>query len=565
MTSEMLEGCVVKNRPGTYVNGIKIDDGGEGRVGGNVLWKPRKCGYVSMTRNHEHARACHLDNPIHVKEVPCLNGKAFEKKLCGAERAVWRDLKKFIEDERVLQKLHDEGRQRKHVTSALLNSDVDEMVRCGVARKCREGEKVYLVNSFSVDELKKKRRRAIHHPATLNDNAPIPCLGLADFGEVKEAVGSGAYRWGVTADLKAWYYQIPLAFEVQKYFGFKNENGETFVLSRLPMGAAFSCGIAHFISSAFASWVCRGLRVKSFVYIDNFFFLADDEEALTIVQSRLRGLEKEMNVEFGEISEVSQVCNFIGFDWDLQERRGKVGEKTLTALAQMEIPTETTWSRREILAFFGKVFGALAPFPSILAKYFFALKFYRRVASEATKSRESLDRKRTIWPSLRQDLASLKLEASTPKWFALSRERSGLFVASDASSGGFGCSVLFPRGAHNWGGAFTKEEAALHINLKEGLAVLKTLKKFDIADGATWAIDNSPLYFALLRGYSASFALNTIVRKIRATHPNTSFVLVPSGANPADVPSRWLRSEESEVLFSGRWFDSSIFRVLPLP
>ncbi len=89
----MLKGCAKpEHHTGTNINGIKLDDG-------NVIWKQRKSGFASMTaRNHGHARACQLENPIRVKKVPCMNTKAFEEKSCGAERAVWRDLKRFIDD-----------------------------------------------------------------------------------------------------------------------------------------------------------------------------------------------------------------------------------------------------------------------------------------------------------------------------------------------------------------------------------------------------------------------------------------------------------------------------------
>ena len=197
-------------------------------------------------------------------------------------------------------------------------------------------------------------------------------------------------------------------------------------------------------------------------------------------------------------------------------------------------------SRRDILTYFGKLFSLLAPFPQLLANSFYVLKFYRRVASEVNKDLSSLDRERVIWPSLTRRLAYLEAVCrSRPYFFAVSTTSTVAIVATDASSSGFGASILFDssRSMRVWGQTWSHDEFGFHINLKEAMAILKTVEKFRICHPVLWLIDNSAVFFALKKGYSASLGLNNLVKKINA-YGHFKFCLVKSKANPADFPSR---------------------------
>jgi hypothetical protein len=93
-----------------------------------------------------------------------------------------------------------------------------------------------------------KTYRLIIEPRDLNDrwkSEGFPYPSLPQIDDVKALVMASEII--TIADLKCYYYQLPLSEEVRNHFGIQLGN-EVFRLTRLPIGACISVFVANTIS-----------------------------------------------------------------------------------------------------------------------------------------------------------------------------------------------------------------------------------------------------------------------------------------------------------------------------
>ena len=160
----------------------------------------------------------------------------------------------------------------------------------------------------------------------------------------------------------------------------------------------------------------------------------------------------------------------------------------------------------------GYFFFASAVLVAPLDKYYFPLKWYRRIAADFARGIASMTKRVNVWSCIRKDLChwAAFLSKNTPAPVF----RTGITPATlytDASETGYGA-VLFINGkVYVSGAAWTGTDVGTHINILEAEALSRALVRFkDVLVGSllTIKIDNTSVIGAMDRGYSSSFAMN---------------------------------------------------------
>jgi len=126
-------------------------------------------------------------------------------------------------------------------------------------------------------------------------------------------------------------------------------------------------------------------------------------------------------------------------------------------------------------------------------------------------------------------------------------------LATDASSVGWGAVLACDGELRFWGGPWSLEDAALHINAKELVALRKGLPALPPSRAAVIVLDSRVAHGVLVRGYAASPELNAVATDIfRIRELDQDWLIwVPSDRNPADAPSR-LDPDAADSVFA-RW------------
>ena len=474
-----------------------------------------------------------FDLPIHVKTLTqTIDLRRFTGILTSEQSRVWDDLKKYFTPEFYAG---TSAEQHRLPTLSLSAMDANDLLAAGVAEPTHSPK--LFCNAFTVNELAKSRRRCIHHPKTINDSTEIPRIRLPNSADLAKL--ATRHECVFAADYTAFYYQFELPPEIRDFFCFTAADGRTLRLTRLPMGVSFACALAHFVSTVIADKVSS--PHTSLTYIDNTIFFGSRVD-LARTRKNFLQLTAFLGVTVGECSDVDESAAFIGYEIDTKTKTLRNSEKTTRKFLDIDVSSITTL--RRALQWFGKVMGLCRIHPEFLAQSFFLLKFYRRLCNKVQQG-AYLDNEITIWPSLAPSVQRLQQALGARRVVHLrDNTEQTTFVASDASDYGFGFSLVRSDTVFHWGRPWSSHERSLHINEKELLAVLLTLRVINPEDSEhfLWILDNTTALATSCRGYSATKSLNDIMASVFREFPHfvqrTRFLWVESAANPSDGPSR---------------------------
>jgi hypothetical protein len=123
-----------------------------------------------------------------------------------------------------------------------------QLLDSGIIEKAERKDILSWCKMFALAEPTKRRYRLIIEPRDLNDrwkSEGFPYPSLPQIDDVKALVMASEII--TIADLKCYYYQLPLSEEVRNHFGIQLGN-EVFRLTRLPIGACISVFVANTIS-----------------------------------------------------------------------------------------------------------------------------------------------------------------------------------------------------------------------------------------------------------------------------------------------------------------------------
>lgn len=329
---------------------------------------------------------------------------------------------------------------------------------------------------------------------------------------------------GATFDLTAGFFQVPLPSS--KLFTFKDTEGNIYGLNKLPMGISTAPELMQIITSTLAgskTAVKPPLTSKAIVdvWIDNVLFSgtkARVREAVTMFKQVSASAGAAIN--WKESKENSSTLDFIGMSFDFENHTIGLSDKNRSKVKSMKFDRIMLMSDLETAA--ARLMYASSIMAVPLSSYYFALKFLRRKLSEVNRETLRRDENLNIPESVLRSLRSWQHDVLANTCRPIPREegRTSYTLWTDASNLGWGA-VLINNSTQQVrvvGARWTDEEAMLHINILEALAVKKALHSFHDLEGSVVQprIDNTSVVATTAKGYSKSEDLNSQIRDIQA-------------------------------------------------
>lgn len=286
--------------------------------------------------------------------------------------------------------------------------------------------------------------------------------------------------------------------------------------------------------------------------VDNARLSSDNYDALARTWLALLDVLASVNITIGESTPPTRVMApyvFLGIHFNHTRRTVSVGPKTMAKLqrAHAALSTNPTalFSARDVAAIYGYCVWGTAVLGAPLHPLYYIGKFIRRLTRRIAGDYNTTA---IVWPCIIDLWINwlLALQATRVVAPPLAENRCKRAVAySDASKTGWGA-VVYAEDDRvlTYGARWTLQEAALHINVLETLAVKKLTHELPrLPNGRHWRIalliDSTTALCWVRKRRSANFIANEIVGDIDVDHVEiTSADYVSTFANHADKKSR---------------------------
>ena len=393
---------------------------------------------------------------------------------------------------------------------------------------------------FLIDEPHKGRSRVIIEPRTLNKawKLHLPHTNLPQLDDVERTLTIGRQQgFVISADLKCFYYQIPLLPQVRRYFGVRI-GSKTFQLKKLPMGASISVYVAQKIAEA----MIRSER-NSIVYIDNFLCIGD---AITHTAAKARAT-------LGMTERTEDTLEYLGLEVSLakgtlrlNQKFGSTHSERLRLLNNKQIALLDIW----------RLLGAALRFTHVmripLALHVNILRLARRTMERVVNG-EPWSTETTLIEEEATDLRELLLEAvqrPTRSFEATgSTTATPWVIFADATPTSMGSAIVKTSDwslAKEGQGSISFYKAAIEerdINAAEARAawwaIETALDEDNHQETIVLLTDNTTVYYALTKGHGrneVNECIAGICRRIGDREIHVGWI--PSNENWADGPSR---------------------------
>ena len=238
------------------------------------------------------------------------------------------------------------------------------------------------MNTFSVVEMAKNRRRAIDHPVEQNNF----CY-QSGYEAKMNLEHTSAYLpalqqpFGCVADITASFYGFELPSGARAYYRVRDSEGNLYEANRLMMGMALSAEIQHIYTCLLAGHpdyvepqhAIMPSASLVHVWIDNIRYCGSRNlvyNARRRLEERMRRARVTMTIE-----PVSDKYEFIGLEWNHTNKTVRVSEKTRAKLPG-SIPDSI--SAGELEQLIGRLIWVAGAYQEPLARHWFCLKWSRR-------------------------------------------------------------------------------------------------------------------------------------------------------------------------------------------
>lgn len=405
--------------------------------------------------------------------------------------------------------------------------------------------------AFSVDETSKQRRRFILWPKMLNDvlgrTSQFSLPSVEQVIQIAAAslrnVPHGATPAVVTADLRAAFFQHEVPEALQRWFVFKVGKGrqtKKLKLLVLAMGFVSSPEIQQRLSKALTRKIPPALglpQVREIIFLDNFAFFGTNHQVAGAAKI-LQALTSRYAVTIGEGPDITNDSFiFLGLQFSLKSKTVAVAQKTIDRLRNITIQKSMHW--RIYCQLMGLLFFCSSVLLTERCHYYYAFKCYRNFCQmpklHARLSSAAFDQL-CQWreSSLLNTPRSLEPRVMNHNWH----------LYTDASDSGFGY-VLFADEVYSDMGTWTPEFSTRPIAVRELYAVLFAARAVQgkrlSCSSVHLHVDNTAVLFALQKGYSPVYELNSLIAQI----PHFgSIAYVQTERNPADPLSRGVPLEQ---------------------
>ena len=361
------------------------------------------------------------------------------------------------------------------------------------------------------------RNRVVGDPNHLNDHIPYEddtkTMDLLSLQEQRSQVRPG--DWAAAADFEVGYNQLALSDAVSNWHGIKAPDGSYWKQNVMTMGFGPNGATMDVLVKMLASTgMPEGVRYST--HIDQARFLHPDKAK---VQQAMDNFRENVRLVGGKLKDEPntntphQLGKWCGLLYDYLLGTTSLPTRAISRLADaVALLNHDSLTIAEVFDAMGYFFFASAVLDAPLDKYYFPLKWYRRIAADFARGVATMTKRVNVWSCIRMDLCHwadfLSKNSPAPVF------RTGITPATlytDASKTGYGA-VLFINGkVYVSGAAWTGTDVGAHINLLEAEALSRALAKFkDVLAGSLLRIkiDNTSVIGAMERGYSSSFAMN---------------------------------------------------------
>ena len=447
--------------------------------------------------------------------------------------------------------------------SDVLGAHADKLCSLGFCTQISETEVRQWGRGFTVKETKEddsgglyERLRFIFHPSTLNECLPFQSgIELNTTSEHIAGVFDG--NFAIVRDLAISYFQVKLSPEASRYYCFRDDEGRVWCMNVMPMGARPSGEIMDMMLKTIAgapgySIDSPPVHVSIQTHIDNLRGVVacheDGARYAAWVDHRAKLVSATFNRDnFG----VHSKGPFCGLEFDYESKTVRALPKTANKMARAEeLMSKTTVSVGEILEITGVLFFLSTCLRIDVAKFYFAMKAYRRVASKVGKGEVSESDPVPLTKTMRKQYQSWIALAKRNTWTTPERPGvdCGYTLYSDASKKGWGMVMIRHRDQQVFsvGGSWSEVGKNHNINTLEAVAILEGLHAFkdEIAGKRILLrVDNTSAAHSVRKAYARAYYLNRVVAKIndvlRAANVSIADVeYIDTTSNVSDAVSR---------------------------
>ncbi|CUG75999.1 unnamed protein product [Bodo saltans] len=419
-------------------------------------------------------------------------------------------------------------------------NDVPRLLASGILTPAPKESVRAWCRVFGLEEAQKGRRRLIVEPRDLNTawQAVYPKCSLPNIADILRLVRSADEL--TQGDMKCYFYQIPLAIEVQPYYGVQIGK-QTYTLTRLPMGATISV----FVANAFATTIHREAvgTAPRLTYLDNLVSAGRNTQ-------HLKNIATKVNATFGTFEE-GTVMDVLGVNVDVARKKVKLAEKFLQKHKSLleEVITANTvpdeWNNAKIWKILGVIFRYVEVARRPLADVFGLLQRIRKVARVLALEEVSWDDKtRGILQADLHQMQKLAVETLRRDEFAVDEDEeteprsTDEVLFTDASTKGLGFVIISSREITVGSWKLPQSEATTPIHELEAEALSRALRVIGKRKRLIILTDNQILFHGLTRGRSNALRVNRAAGDVASNTKTTWVGWLPSEMNWADEPSR---------------------------
>ena len=369
----------------------------------------------------------------------------------------------------------------------------DLLVENGIAQETSQPSEVENI-PFTVVEQKATGLRQRFILWTKESNERLVDDGyVADvpLGHISEYLDSVLLDCASGRDFRTGFYQVEIPHDARKFFSFRSDDGQFFELTRLPMGHSCAPEIMHTLAATIAGHpdyvkpdiAIHDVRVD--VWIDNIRYSGPAKEVKART-TELDGTAMRASATWKQADsfDLSVEYEFLGVQFSHLSKTVVVSKRLQSKITSVDLFLVSASGLESLM---GRLMHASAVSGVSPGRFWFALKFIRRIINKINRGILGLDDAVHVPRSVRLELSRWMVDAVKLRTIKKILHASKLLtVFVDASLEGWGGVVV---GALTVVGDIWRQEKGLHINILEAKALLNTLLALDLWDLKGFRLD----------------------------------------------------------------------------
>ena len=443
-------------------------------------------------------------------------------------------------------------RRNKPARCTLTAEDIQSFLRDGLFERIDKKDVMQWANLWALPEPKKRRRRIILWPSTINslwrkiikgfESHITDCLDHMDIEE-----------FFIPLDMPAAFFQVEIPKELRKYFAVDTSIGPV-CITRLPMGVSFAPELLQLILKIAIEAdkpIDESAINISAVHIDNVLLSSTSEESVITATSRLQDTLKSWGgrIDIDEKAIISEHKGvFCGAEFNSKRHEYRVKQSSIEKIIH---PTEvdTVGKHRENIS---RLLYASRILRIPMADYYFLQKWTRRMYSKIAKGEFTAeDTLPKMWQTAEEEYRSLFHRVKKNEWTSHPKKTAleGLtktYLITDASLDGWGAVLVQPgRPPKVYSGVWPRRHEPKEMTTLEMRALRCTLKaarkRLTNVRNLSLVGDNTSMKAVLRKGSAFSYELNAELAKVIDVMPRDALIFasyLETSAMPADDPSR---------------------------